>query len=119
MDFRELGTLADTVATEIRGAFQAHTGSKWQNVDGQEKAVSFDIEAPALRGQNIRELNPDGLGYTGNFNSRLRSAGGTHVNGHLSGQTLHSVHFDPEIVGDEYTGKVTVRDRSGAFDYDL
>lgn len=111
--------LADRVANEALQGFNEHDGPKWVKVDGQEKAVRFIVDVPSIAGRTVAELNPGGFSSTGNFVSHLLSAGGRYVNGRLTGQTLHGVHLQLEILDGIYTGKATVSDRSGAFDYDL
>lgn len=108
--------LADTAATEIRDAFDAYGGRRWETRDGREKAVPFEVEVPSLRGKSVQDLNPQGYRATGDFKSRLYSAGGTHVNGRMTGRSLHSIHADPVVVDGTYTGAVKVNERSNDFD---
>lgn len=111
--------LAELVADEVLQAFNSHDGPKWETIDGEEKAVSFVVDVPSIAGKTVKELNPTGLGSTGDFHSYLLAAGGGYVNGRLVGQTLHGVHCWLEVRDGAYTGQATVSDRSGAFEYDF
>lgn len=107
----ELHALAQTAANEIYQDFRNFNGKKWETTNGKERAVTFNVDAPSLKGRTVRELNPGGFNQTGDFNSRLWSAGGEYVNGHLRSQTLSVIHYAPEIINDVYTGVVAVRER--------
>lgn len=107
----ELHALAQTAANEIYQGFRSYDGKKWETTNGRERAVTFNVEAPSLKGKTVRELNPEAFDRTGNFNSRLWSAGGKYVNGHLRGRTLSTIHYTPEIFDDVYTGVVAVSER--------
>tara|TARA_R110002049_G_scaffold128546_1_gene285978 strand:+ start:232 stop:594 length:363 start_codon:yes stop_codon:yes gene_type:complete len=115
----EMSELAELVANEVLQAFNSHDGPKWETIDGEEKAVSFVVDVPSITGKTVQELNPRGLRSTGDFDSRLNAVGVQYVNGYRTGEMLHGIHFQLEIIDGAYTGKATVRDRSGAFDYDL
>lgn len=115
----EMAELAEAVATELITGFRQYSGPKWQQVNGVEKAVSFEVDVPSVVGKTVQELNPRGLRSTGDFDSRLNAVGVQYVNGYRTGEMLHGVHFQLEIIDGVYTGKATVRDRSGAFEYDL
>ena len=107
----ELHALAQTAAKEIYQGFRSFDGKKWETANGRERAVTFTVVAPSLKGKTVRELNPGGFHQTGDFNSRLWSAGGEYVNGRLRGQTLSTIHCTPEIIDDMYTGVVAVSER--------
>ena len=107
----ELHALAQTAANEIYQGFRNFNGKKWETTNGRERAVTFNVDAPSLKGKTVRELNPEGLYRTGDFNSRLWSAGGEYVNGRLRGQTLSVIHYTPKIIDDVYTGVVAVSER--------
>ena len=112
---QEIHALADTVANEIRTAFNAYHGKKWHQVNGEEKAVWFTVEAPSLSGREFDSLNRG----RSDFKQRLYEAGTRYVNGRRAGWRLHGVHYKPQVVDDKYTGKVEVCDGSSAWDYDL
>ena len=116
---KTLYILAETVAIEIRKEFDSYDGERWTSTEGKEKSVTFTVEAPSLKGKKVGELNPQGLGRTGDFTSRLWLAGASHVSKSVRGRTLHDIHYAPEITNDTYTGIVSVRDSSSAGDYDL
>jgi hypothetical protein len=112
---QEIHALADTVANEIRTAFNAYRGERWQKVNGEEKAVWFTVAAPSLAGCEFRSLNHG----RSDFNWRVHEAGLRYVRGCRAGTTLHGVDIKLEVVDGKYTGKVEVCDGSSAWDYDL
>lgn len=112
---QEIHALADTVANEIRSAFNAYRGQRWQKVNGEEKAVWFTVEAPSLFGLEFQSLNRG----RSDFKQKLYEAGTRYNRGRRVGWTLHGVDYKPQVVDGKYTGKVEVCDGSSAWDYDL
>jgi len=110
-------SLGRTIAQEIREAFNAYTGKKWEQTKDGEKAVWFTIESATLAGCSSRTLDLHGRGNYDDFHSLLLRVRMDPPRHHIA--ILHGVAFQLACVGGTYTGEVTVRDGSSAWDYEL
>lgn len=106
MSFEQARDLAGAVAIEIDTAVGRYMGPNWETVDGQGRAVPFQVFAPTLQGKSPDELRDEDRSF-----DVMVGQVGRYV--WLSGRShrilwMHNYLFEFEAENGFYTGNATV-----------